>query len=115
MLYYSLFNKYSDNKQEAEPQESKPANSIKETKERLEQIEKLTISSSDDIGNKLDQQKIGIFDWNDKIVKATKKLEKLKKNKKQKDSKKEIKGILGKIIYIRNMPTFGKRVPDIRS
>ena len=57
----------------------------------MEQIEKLTIGSSDDIGNKLDQQKISIFDWNDKIVKTTKKLDKLKKNKKQ--NKKEIKGI----------------------
>ena len=78
-------------KQEIQATEFRPQNSIKETKERMEQIERFTINSGDEIGNKLDQQKISIFDWNDKILKASKKLEKFKKNKKM-NNKKEIRG-----------------------
>lgn len=64
----------------------------KETKAKTDEIEKYIIDSGDEIGSKLDQLKIGIYDWNDKIVKAVKKVEGLKKNKKQKGTKKEIKG-----------------------
>ena len=65
---------------------------MKETRSKMDQIEKYIIESGDDIGNKLDQHKISIYDWNDKIVKTAKQIEKLRKNKKQKGTKKEIKG-----------------------
>lgn len=80
----------------SEHNEFNSTNTFKETRSAIDKVEKYIIDSGDQIGSKLDQQKISIYDWNDKIVKAVKQIDQLKKNKKQKGNKKEIKGtILG--------------------
>lgn len=79
-------------KQTVETSKSGFGSSFKETKNEIDKIEKSIIDSGDRVGANLDQLKISIFDWNDKIIKTVKKLDKMKKNKKQKENKKEIKG-----------------------
>ena len=92
--------------------------SFKETKNEIDKIEKLIIDSGDQIGSNLDQLKISIFDWNDKIIKTAKKLEKLKKNKKQKENKKEIKGKIHSFWPLnlhRNQQHNGGRIHRVRT
>jgi sulfur transfer protein SufE len=87
--------------------------SFKETKNEIDKIEKSIIDSGDQIGTNLDQLKISIFDWNDKIIKTVKKLDKLKKNKKQKENKKEIKGKISKfrsLIFYRRQQNYRHRI-----
>jgi len=59
----------------------------------MDNIEKYVIESGDEIGRNLDQQKISIYEWKDKIEKVTKKNESFKKSK-NKSIKQEVKGIL---------------------
>jgi hypothetical protein len=70
----------------------------------MDKIEKYIIESGDQIGSNLDQLKIKIYDWNEKIIKTTKQVEKLKKNSKKSTNKKaieaEIKGRFFEIILI---------------
>jgi chromosome segregation ATPase len=72
-----------DVKSQASSTENQLMDTIKELKQSINAVEKYTLSSGDDIGNKLDQYKISIYDWNDKIIKNVKKFDKLKgKNRK---------------------------------
>ena len=56
----------------------------------MDNIEKHIIETGDKIGAALDQEKIKIYDWNDKIIKNVKKFDKMKKTKK-KSTKEEVK------------------------
>jgi hypothetical protein len=62
----------------------------------MDKIEKYIIETGDEIGSHLDELKIKIYDWNEKIIKTTKQVDKLKKNSKKSSNKKaieaEIKG-----------------------
>ena len=62
----------------------------------MDKIEKYIIESGDEIGSQLDQHKISIYDWNDKIVKVVKQIEKLKKKGKNSANKAEIQSKLRK-------------------
>lgn len=64
---------------------------LKQKREEMDSIEKYIHTSSDEIGKILDQQKISIYDWNDKIVSAVKANYKLTKSKKKAD-KEKLKG-----------------------
>ena len=54
----------------------------------MDKIEEYVTKSGEEIGAILDDQKMGIYDWNDKIVKSVKKFDKMRKKK---GSKEEIK------------------------
>lgn len=64
---------------------------VKELKTSISAVERYSVDSGDDIGNKLDQHKITIYDWNDKIIKTAKSLNGLKSRlKKESKNMKEI-------------------------
>jgi hypothetical protein len=78
-----------------------PGFSFRKTKAEMDKIEKYIIESGDQIGSNLDQLKIKIYDWNEKIIKTTKQVEKLKKNAKKSTNKKAIDAeIKGKLLII---------------
>ena len=68
--------------------ESNQSFSYKKVKGEMDQIEKYIIESGDEIGAQLDQHKISIYDWNDKIVKVVKQIEKLRKKGKNNSANK---------------------------
>lgn len=74
-----------------ESAEGQLAETIKDLKASINVVEKYTIDSGDEIGNKLDHHKISLYDWNDKIMKSVKKLDKLKAKKGKKLNGAEIK------------------------
>ena len=95
--------------QNDESVEAQFAKSVNELKSSINEIEKITIDSSDEIGNKLDQQKISIGDWIDKISKTNKKISKMGKSK-NKATKSEIKSISKDLI--KEFETFERSMSD---
>lgn len=106
----------------SEHAEPRFGSSIKDTKDSMDRIERFVIDSGDEIGSKLDQQKINIYNWNDKIVKTYKQIEKLKPKKfgsskkdSKKDNNKEIKGNSCNIILLELSRKLVEEFPQFES